>query len=376
MAGANKRPNKDGSIRQRPDGLWEARYCIGKDPGTNKLIRKSIYGKTQREVTRKLKEKLSLVEKGESTEESKLTLGEWLDTWLEDFCKNIKPSSRAVYKRCIDNYIKPNMGAIKLKDLSTSTIQKTINKLKLSPHTLKDVRGILHAALDKAVSCKYINSNPCTGTEIPKVVKPDICILNRDHIKAYLQACDTDPYGDYLKILLYTGARESEIMGLPWDNVDFEKGTITIDQQLENRTYNITTTKTSTARTFKPADIVMDILRARKAQQEEDKKKTEGFWTDTNNLVFTDNIGNHYAHNTVRKHFHKITASIGLPDMRVHDLRHSYSVLAIQAGEDIKTISSTLGHSTVTTTLDIYARFSEDLQEASNKRMNDFFGQF
>ncbi len=62
--------------------------------------------------------------------------------------------------------------------------------------------------------------------------------------------------------------------------------------------------------------------------------------------------------------------------MRVHDLRHSYSVLAIQAGEDIKTISSTLGHSTVTTTLDIYARFSDDLQEASNKRMNDFFGQF
>lgn len=373
-----KRPNGDGTIRQRPNGSWEARYTET-DPATGQTKRKSLYARTKQEVAQKLRERLVALGKGEAITESKITMRDWLSIYLSDFSISLADSSKRLYERMAKNYIIPNLGAMKLKDIRPNTIQRMVNNLQrqgLSPHTIKDAHGFLHGVLDKAALCGHISNNPCHDIELPKVVKPDITLIDEGHITPFLQACREDRYGDYLALLLYTGMRESELMGLPWKNVDFENGTLTISQQLENRTYEITTTKTGKGRTFKPAAVVMDILKRIKAQQDQYKAQMGDSWRDTHDLVFTSEIGEHYCHNTVRKHLHRIAETIGLPDLRVHDLRHSYSVVAILAGEDVKSIQGTLGHSTIVTTMDIYSRFSKDLQQASSNRMSDYFSRF
>lgn len=107
---ANKRANGEGNIRKRPDGTWEARFYVGRDPGTGKAIRKSVYGKTQAEVRKKLTASTKEVDEGTYTPPSKMLLSQWLDTWIAEYTKNLKPYSLRNYKSQIKNHIKPYIG--------------------------------------------------------------------------------------------------------------------------------------------------------------------------------------------------------------------------------------------------------------------------
>ena len=127
-----------GSIRQRPDGRWEGRATIGVDFGTGKSMRRSVYGKTQREVREKLTEITNQVDRGTYSTPCKMKLGQWLDIWTEDYLGDVKESTAHVYREDIRLYIKPALGAILLEALNASTIQKFVNDLskRLSPKEL------------------------------------------------------------------------------------------------------------------------------------------------------------------------------------------------------------------------------------------------
>ncbi len=112
-------------IRQRSDGTWEARYTAGRDPGTGKQIQKSVYAKTQKEVRRKLTEKLSQLDQGVYTEPNKMTVGTWLDIWLEEYVREtVKPFTLKSYQTQCEIHIKPALGAVQLMALTTPAIQK------------------------------------------------------------------------------------------------------------------------------------------------------------------------------------------------------------------------------------------------------------
>lgn len=174
--------------------------------------------------------------------------------------------------------------------------------------------------------------------------------------------------------------REGEVLGLTWDCVDFERGTITVNKQLQKEKikggkYYLAETKTSKVRVLTPAQYVMSILKEEQIRQKENRLKLGHMWDNPLNLVFTNTTGRYLAIVTVYKRFKKIVSEIGIPQARFHDLRHTYATLALQEGDDIKTVQTALGHSTVSTTLDIYSHTTETMRKESSKRMDNFINK-
>ena len=148
-----------GTIRQRKDGRWEARYTVGRDPGTGKQVQRSVYGATQQEVRKKLAQLTAALDVGTYKEPCKMTVGQWLDIWAAGYLGGVKPSTAFLYGEQIRLHIKPALGSVKLEALNAHTIQEFYNSLgaeregkrSLSPKSIKNIHGVLHKALQQAV---------------------------------------------------------------------------------------------------------------------------------------------------------------------------------------------------------------------------------
>lgn len=398
-----------GSIRKRADGSWEGRYTLGHDPGTGKPIRKSVYGKTQREVRQKLTQVIAAVDTNTYFEPSKLTLSQWLDTWLTEYTMDLKPRTLETYQMHVRRNIKPYLGAVLLSQLKAPVIQTVYNSLSrgeahdpenrqrkrpaLSAKTLQNVHGTLHKALQQAVELDLMAYNPADACKRPKVQRPELKPLDDRDIAAFLTAIRGDPYEAIFLVDLYTGMRKGEILGLCWDCVDLEAGTIHIRRQLQKQRkgglYYLSTPKNGKGRVIVMPRTVCEALKDRKREQRLQRMKAGGAWMSAGGvfadseckmiadvqLVFTDVLGCHVSDQTVYHHYKKIVASIGRPDARFHDLRHSYAVAAIRSGDDIKTVQGNLGHATAAFTLDVYGHVTEQMKQDSARRMEAYLEQ-
>lgn len=380
-----------GSIRKKTvtrDGkeytYWEARYTEGYDPGTGKQIQRSVTGKTQKEVAQKLKAATAAIDAGTYIVPSKMTVGEWLDIWQQDYLGSVKPRTLDSYRTTVETYLKPAFGAVKLDALATHVIQRFYNSLQkgqgprqpLSPKTIRNVHGVLHKALQQAVELGYLRSNPATACKLPRVEKTEIKPLDSEAIEKFLEAAKGHPYESVYIVTLFTGMREGEVLGLTWDCVDFDKGTITINKQLQKErrgtgAYHLVSPKNGKGRKITPAQTVMDILRAQRQKQSDWKRFVGEAWEDSD-FVFTDQMGHHLSAQTVYLHFKKLAAKAGYPNARFHDLRHSYAVAALQSGDDIKTVQENLGHHTAAFTLDVYGHVTEQMKQDSANRMEQY----
>lgn len=373
-----------GTIRQRKDGRWEARYTVGRDPGTGKQIQRSVYGATQQEVRKKLAQLTTAIDSGTYKEPCKMTVGQWLDIWMANYMGGVKPSTAFLYGEQIRLYIKPALGAVKLEALNTHTIQGFYNGLSiereggkaLSPKSVKNIHGILHKALQQAVAVGYIRFNPADACTLPRVEKKEISPLDEEQIATFLKAIEGHRHELLYKVALFTGMREGEVLGLMWDCVDFEKGTITIKRQLRREqkkggAYYITTPKNGKPRTITPAPRVMKLLRSQKARQAEQQLKMGQLW-ENSGMVFTNETGGYLSYRTVYDCFKRIVAQMGTPSTRFHDLRHTFAVASLRAGDDIKTVQGNLGHHTAAFTLDVYGHVTEQMKKDSAQRMEGF----
>ena len=373
-----------GTIRQRKDGRWEARYTVGRDPGTGKQIQRSVYGATQQEVRKKLAQLTTALDNGTYKEPCKMTVGQWLDIWTADYMGGVKPSTAFLYGEQIRLYIKPALGAVKLEALNTHTIQGFYNGLSiereggkaLSPKSVKNIHGILHKALQQAVAVGYIRFNPADACTLPRAEKKEISPLDEEQIATFLKAIEGHRHELLYKVALFTGMREGEVLGLMWDCVDFEKGTITIKRQLRREqkkggAYYITTPKNGKPRTITPAPWVMKLLRSQKARQAEQQLKMGQLW-ENSGMVFTNETGGYLSYRTGYDCFKRIVAQMGTPSTRFHDLRHTFAVASLRAGDDIKTVQGNLGHHTAAFTLDVYGHVTEQMKKDSAQRMEGF----
>lgn len=364
---------------------WEARYTAGRDPGTGKQIQRSITGQTQKEVAEKLRAATSAIDSGTYAAPSKMSVAQWFDAWAANYLGGVKPFTVASYTGQIKNHIKPALGAVKLEALNAHTIQKFYNRLSgeredgkpgLSPKTIKNIHGVLHKALQQAVAVGYIRFNPAEYVTLPRIVKKELAPLDEAQSRAFLQAIQGHRFEALFTVTLFTGLREGEALGLKWDCVNFKNGTILVNKQLQREkkksgAYIFAPLKNDKARTITPAPWVMKLLKNHRARQTEQRIKAGAMWEDSG-LVFTDEIGRHLAIHTIYKDFKAVAASIGRPDARFHDLRHSYAVAAIRAGDDIKTVQGNLGHATAAFTLDVYAHVTAQMKEASAARMESY----
>lgn len=360
--------------------VWEVRISMGYDPITGKQLQKSVSGKTQKDVREKLKKVLNELENDTYVEPCKMTVGEWLDIWAKEYLNNVKVLTEENYLNQISNHLKPGIGHVKLECLNTHTIQRLYNGLQaekgLSAKTIKNIHGVLHQALSQAVDSGYIRKNPSEACKLPKVDKSEIVALEPEQMSTLLQQAQSDSYSNLFITALFTGLRQSELIGLSWDCVNLETGVITVKQQLQCKDgeYFMSTPKNGKPRIMVPAPLVMEALRQEKAKQDEWRSTAGNLWNNPHNLVFTDSLGKNLVRRTVVKHFKKITARCGIdPTFRFHDLRHSYAVASLQAGDDIKTIQANLGHATAAFTLQVYAHVNDSMKQESSARMQKYY---
>ena len=202
--------------------------------------------------------------------------------------------------------------------------------------------------------------------------------MEPDEIAQFLKEAQNDDYCNLFIVAMFTGMRQGELLGLSWDCVDFQTGIITVKQQLQctDGHYFLETPKSGKNRTILPASIVMDALRNQQQRQQREQALAGGIWENKFNLVFTDATGKHLVRRTVVKHFKKITERAGISeDARFHDLRHSFAVTSLYAGDDIKTVQANLGHATAQFTLDIYGHVTQKMRQDSANRMQHFYEQ-
>ena len=371
-----RRANGEGSIRKRDDGSWEARILInGKS--------RSIYGRTQSDVRKKLTEVRNDLDNDEYLEPNDTTLKEWLELWQDEYLEDVKQSTADRYKSCIKIHIIPALGETRLMDLRASTIQKFLNQCKkvdgLSEKSVKNIRLVLHKALEQAIEDEQIKKNPCDRAKAPSYDDPpkEMRPLKDHEVPMFLQAIKGHQFESLFYVALFTGMRESELIGLTWDCIDFQHCTIHIYRQLRKTrekkgSYVFTSLKNKQARTFSPPQNVLDVLKKVKIRQAELRLKAGSSWSNPDDLVFTNDLGKHVATFTLYKYFKEVVTQIGLPEMRFHDLRHGYATLALQNGVDVKTVSNNLGHSTTAFTMDKYGHVTETMMKDSADKMQRF----
>ena len=333
-------------------------------------------------------------------EPSTATLSEWVDLWLDEYCENIKYQTKRVYRSQSEKHIKPLLGNIKLSELSPHHIQhfyntlsksgktmkekignKTITKqVPMSPISIQHIGSILSKCLNTAVSVGFIKTNPTRQAVKPRAEKPEIAPLTNDQIKLFLQEIEGHPYEPIFKLYLFTGLRRSEALGVTWDNIDFQNNVITVNHQLIRRSekdggYTLAPLKNDKPRYLYIPQFMMDTLEKQKELQDTQKAAAGDLWNYQTNLVFTDQLGEPIKLSTLRENFKKIVAKIGIPNCRIHDLRHTYAVFSIQNGTDIKSDQDNLGHATATFTLEVYAHSTTQMKTKAAEQMQTFFDE-
>ena len=362
---------------------WEARYTAGYDPGTGKQIQRSITGKTQKEVAQKLKEATHEIDEGTYIAPNRTTVGQWMDTWFKEYTGGVKPATKAAYEGNIRLYIKPALGAVKLAALQPHMVQGYVNGLShLAPATVRVAYAVLNMALEQAVRCGYIPKNPAKYCELPRKERKEVKPLTDEEAAALLEASRGTLIEHLLRVALFTGMRLSELLGLTWDAVNYQAGTILVDKQLtrherrKDETDLFASPKSGKSRTIHVAPSVVQFLRKQQTCQTEMRLMAGPAWEDTHNLVFTTESGHVMENWKAESEFRKVVAKAGLKDIHFHQIRHTYAVNSLRAGDDIKSVQGNMGHATAAFTLDVYGSFTERMKEDSASRMERFIKGF
>jgi len=380
-----KRGQGEGSIRKRPDGKWEARYSHGRN-AEGKQIQKSLYGKTRKEVQEKLNAVLHSIDNNAYVEPSKITVGEWLTIWLNDYKKiSIKPTTFTNYRLRVENYLKPELGEILLKDLSSIQIQKMITKLtmkRLSPEFIRGIYTNLHAALKQAIKDGLLIRNVADTVTLPKYVKPQTEILTPDEQVRFIDTAKSHYLGELFILDLGTGLRLGEILAMSWGSVDFEKNTMSVSSTLNvikdfddpeakwHKAFGTPKTQSSN-RKIPLIPSVKKILENQIEYQANLKRELGEAFDNKHNLVFTTKIGNPLDPRNMQKVFHDILAKAQIDKKKIHSLRHSFASRGLEQGIELKVMQELLGHSSIKMTADLYTHVLPEKKEEAIMKLEN-----
>lgn len=373
-----------GSIRKRPDGLWQATLEL--EPVNGKRQRRDFYGKTQREALAKLKEaQAQLATQGTLHTGGKLKVGAFLELWLEDVARpGVRVRTLASYRQHVRDHIGPAIGNIELAKLSPMDVQGMLNRIgrkgygqkALSPSTVQRIRATLRAALNQAMRWGHVQRNVATLAEPPKAEAPEITTLSREGAAAFLAAAREHRLGAAPVLALLTGMREGELFGLQWQDLDLDAGTLTVTKQVQrlNGEYKLVDLKTrASRRAIKLPPQAVEALRRHRVLQNKERLMAGGKWEDWG-LVFCRPTGRPLDGSAARSMMKQILQWAELPPMRFHDLRHSAASIYLAMGVDSRVVMDMLGWSQITTAAR-YQHPSAELKEQAAQRMSEFFGE-
>ncbi len=380
---AKRRPSGDGMVRKREDGRWEGRIVVGHKENGDSIFR-YVYADTQKELTSKLRQNIDAYQGVKLTEDSRMTLTEWLDRWLEQMALTIRPSTLDRYHSDMEHHVKPHLGQKKLTQLTAEGLRELYRflleqgriaprpgqSLGLSPTTVRGIHAALHQALQAAADQCLIPNNPAKQVAPPKITHKPMKILNEEQMDTFLAAVDgNEIWRDFFYTELTTGLRLGEICGLMWNDFDGQKGTLRVNRTLHKENGGRLVagdTKTyAGTRTILLPTSTAERLRLR-------KKTSYSPW------IFHDPLRPEAPLNpgTAYRQLKKVLQETKLPELRFHDLRHTFATHALANGVDAKTLSGILGHTKASFTLDTYTHTTTDMHKKAAEIVGGFLTDY
>ncbi len=346
-------------LKKRDDGRYTVTATInGK--------RKFFYGKTRAEAQEKC-EAYKQKSQGIAYFNEDITILEWAEEWLQMKESTVTPNTLDSYVQPLRNHIIPEIGHMKLCELTPVIVRRLLSKkLKtLSTRSVRYIYTILNAMIAQAVKDEIIPKNVVAIVQKPKLVKThEIVTLSAAEVKAFLAGIENPDHHAFFTLAFASGMRRSELLGLTWHNVDFKNNTILVDKtvlRVGNDIVLSKTTKNSSSRRSIKLDA--ETMAELKKQSLRVKKRmfSAANWTN-NDLVFPRANGQPLAPTYPSALCKKYAASIGKPAFTLHGTRHTHATLLIQAGVNFKVIQARLGHSSFNETMNTYSHLTPVLE--------------
>lgn len=306
-----------------------------------------------------------------------LSVAAYLDVWLASK-HSLKPKTVSAYRDAINLYLRPGLGSVQLDALQPQHLDRFYASIRvgrrgheLSPSSIRRVHAVLRSALNSAVKRRYIATSPTAHIELapeePKRPQP----WKLDEVRRFLSDGQSDPLAPLYYLMLVTGLRRGEALGLRWTDVDLDAGKLRVVQQrTEVRGASVLgTPKSRRSRRILPLDeATITMLRKHQADQDAVRTTGVGAWLETGH-VFTMPDGRLIRPEFATRNFQRLAAKLGLPVIRLHDLRHTNASLALDAGIDLKVVSERLGHATTAITADLYTHVSGSVARDAADRL-------
>jgi integrase len=365
-----KRGNGEGSIYYRnSDKKWVGSVTLGKGK------RKVIYGKTRKEVQEKLKIVLHDQQQGTLVTAQPQTVAQFLTDWLENtHRRHLRPRTYERYREAVYLHIVPNLGHVQLQKLTARQVQAFYTRKAdegLAPATIIYYHSVLHNALDTAVKWGLVFRNVCDLVAPPRKERFEIQPLTLAQMQHLLATVSGHKWEALFTLAMATGMRRGELLGLKWQDVNFEAGQLQVRRVLSRvpshmpervHVYVEAEPKTQKSRrSIMIAPFALEALKRHRKSQLEDKLKAGEFWQE-HEYVFCTLQGRHLNPNHVVEEFKKLLTRAGLPDIRFHDLRHSAATLLLSLGIHPKVVQELLGHTQISMTMDVYSHVLPGMQ--------------
>jgi integrase len=364
--------------------VWEYQVDAGPDPATGKRRRRTGSGfKTQRVATQAMRDAMRAVETGTISPGEVPTVATFVDEWLAGRRASLRPSTWASYRDLLHGHVVPRLGALRLDkvtakhvaDLGETLLTEGGRDLRrgpgLSPRTVRYTLTVASQVLGDAVKRGIIPRNPAEHVDLPRVSKQEMQWWSVDDARRFLDRVADDRLSALWTLLLTTGLRRGEALGLKWDDIDFDSGRFAVRRTLVSTSYQVrwSEPKTEASKRVVALDAgTVAALRAHRTRQLEERVAVGPGYLDQR-LVFADVGGEPLHPDGVTQRFDRLVKEAGVRRIRLHDLRHTAATLMLEAGVPLKVVTERLGHASTRITSDLYQHVGETMQEEAAAKL-------
>jgi len=361
--------------RGHGEGSWFKRTINGTEMWVRVITlpngkKKTFYGsgKNAKEKARHKELEFLKALEGGVVESRNITMDKHLTSWLDSAQGRLRPKTYARYKQIVDDYLIPDLGYIPLLKLQPQHVQNLLNKQKdLKPASISYIRAVLRSSLSQAVKWGMVTRNVAALVDVPTIMREQTNVLNIEQARRFLSAAEGKQFKALFTVTLSTGLRLGEALGLTWDNVDLENGVIRVRQAIQRLDGAFHVVDVKTVKGQRDILLFPEVLEELRRHKEiVDLLRTRKRWQE-NNLVFPSSVGTPIWERNIRRELRQIELEANLPHIRFHDLRHSCATILLAMGIPARTIMEILGHSNISTTMNIYSHVLDSMkQDAAN----------
>jgi len=379
VCGVSRRAKGEGGVYRRAgDGRWVGVLDLGWIDG--KRRRRVVYGATRAEAVEKLTTLANQRRRGVNLAAPTRTLRAWLDEWLSQIKAHdgTRPSTLARYRQISETHLKPGLGRVRLDRLTPVEVQEFLNRRRevVAAGTVAKIHAVLRAALSDAERMDLVVRNVAKSVRVGATPVGERRVLSAEEARRFLHMVAGERFEAVFVLALTLGLRRGEVLGLRWADFDAERSTLRVERAVQRAGGRLVLVepKTRRSRRLLPvprmAAAALDRQRVRQAAE---RLRAGSAWRDEG-LVFTTSLGTPVEPRNLNRRFEELRVTAGLPDLRLHDLRHACATFLLASGVEPRTVMEILGHSTYRLTMDLYGHALPDRMTAAAVVMDRTLG--